>query len=299
MRKHLEYYAVRTLLGASRFMPRPVLYGLARLIVERSYAPGGRRERRILEHLALAFPDKSAKDLDRLVEEYRWHKAHFYTEMVLMLTNRMDYRGSIVNLKEAQEKIEALRKQNERGIVFLVSHYGNWEFLAQFFAINGFPGTLVAKAQSKNPLIDERIIQPYRQRFGHRVVERKGALRSIARILKKREGVGMHIDQMIPPPNGIEVQFFGHRAYASKSMAQMKLKFDPLMVPIFAVRKGREQFRILIDEPIEYVADEIDASDEKLRAITQCYTNVLEKQIRREASQWEWAYQRWRKPNNE
>lgn len=296
MRKRLEYYAVRTLLGASRLLPRPALYGLARQIVERSYAPGGRRERRILEHLGMAFPEKSTETLHGLIDQYRWHKAYFYAEMVLMLTGRMDYRGSVVNLEEAQQKIEALRKRNERGIVFLVSHYGNWEFLAQFFAINGFPGTLVAKAQSKNPLVDQRIIEPYRRRFGHRVVERKGALRSIARVLKRREGVGMHIDQMIPPPNGIEIQFFGHSAYASKSMAQLKLKFDPLMVPIFAVREGRERFRIVIEEPIDYVANEIEDPEEKIRAMTQRYTNLLEKQIQKEPMQWEWSYRRWRKP---
>jgi KDO2-lipid IV(A) lauroyltransferase len=294
MRKRIEYYTVKSLLGISHLLPRSALYGLARRIVEKSYAPGGRRERRILEHLTLAFPEAGEEELSRWVEEYRWQKAHFYAEMVLMITGRMDYEKSVVNLEEARQKIEALKEINERGIIFLVSHYGNWEFLAQFFAVNGFPGTLVAKAQSKTPLIDQGIIQPYRRRYGHKVVERKGALRSIAKNLKNREGVGMHIDQMIPPPNGIDVRFFGHSAYASKSMAQLKLKFDPLMVPIFALREGREQFRVLIGEPIEYVAEEIEENEEKIRAMTQRYTDTLEKQIRRNPSQWEWSYQRWR-----
>ncbi|WP_457607682.1 lysophospholipid acyltransferase family protein [Nitratifractor sp.] len=298
MRERLEYWGVRGALGLSRLLPRGLLYPLAEGVVERSYGPASpRRYERVLEHLAIAFPDRPREDLESIAAEYRRQKAAFYAEMVLMGTGRFDYEGAVVNLEEAREKIEALKARNERGMVFLVSHYGNWEFLAQFFALSGLPGTLVAKEQRKNRLIDERIIQPYRRSFGHRVIERKGALRSIARILKNREGVGMHIDQMIPPPNGVLVDFFSHLAYASKSMARLKLRFDPLMVPIFAVREGRERFRILIEEPVEYRAEEVEETEEKIRRMTQRYTDILLERIRREPAQWEWSYKRWRRPN--
>ena len=294
MKKRLEYYGVTALLAASRLLPERTLRALARQVVERSYGPGTKRHARILEHLAIAFPGEENGKLEHLAKEYRWNKAQFYSEMVLMVTGRFDYEKAVVNLDEAKEKIERLKAKNERGMVFLVSHYGNWEFLEQFFALNGLPGTLVAKEQQKNPLIDEKIIQSYRRGFGHRVIERKGALRAIARILKNREGVGMHIDQMIPPPNGVLVNFFGRPAYASKSMAQLKLRFDPLMVPIFAQRVGEGKFHIHILDPEEYIAEEVEESEEKIRQLTQHYTEILEEQIRQDPSQWEWAYKRWR-----
>jgi len=295
-KQRMEYWGVRIGLGIGRLLPRGMLYPLASRIVKGSFGPGSRRHGRILEHLAIAFPEASPEEREAIATEYRWHKAHFFVETLLMLTGRFDYEGSVVNLDEARERIAALKGRSGKGILFLVSHYGNWEFLAQFFALNGFPGTLVAKEHRRNPLIDERIIGPYRRGFGHRVIERKGALRAIARILKSREGVGMHIDQMIPPPNGVLVDFFGRPAYASKSMAQLKLRFDPLMVPIFAVREGRERFRILIGEPEEYRAEELEDRDEKIRCITQSYTELLEERIRREPAQWEWSYRRWRMP---
>jgi len=296
MKQAFEYHTVRALLGAARYLPRKSLYALARQITERSYAPGSRRDERILQHLAIAFPEMNLESRREIAARYRWHKAHFYVEMVLMLTGRFDYEKSVVNLEEARERIARLKEQNRRGMVFLVSHYGNWEFLAQFFAVNGLPGTLVAKAQSRNPLIDEKIIQPYRKGFGHRVVERRGALRSIAKILRDGGGVGMHIDQMIPPPNGVLIDFFGRPAYASKSMAQLKLRFDPLMIPIFASREGKEAFRILIDEPVEYKAQEYESAEKKIQAMTQRYTGILENRIIEDPAQWEWAYRRWRMP---
>lgn len=297
IKEYAKYYAVKSLLGVSTLMPRSMLYGMAQQVVDRSFAKGGRREARVIKHLSRALFDESKEQLQNLLDEYRWHKAQFYTEMLLMLTKRMDYTNSIINLEEARQKLKALRRANRNGILFLASHYGNWEFLGQFLAINNLPATAVAKEQSKHPLIDERIILRTRQAYGQRIIKREGALRHIAKILKKERGViGMHIDQMIPPPNGIDVQFFGQRAYASKSMAQMKLKFDPLMVPIFAIRKGRGHFRILIEDPIDYKAEEISDYEEKIRAITQRYTDVLERRIRKEPAQWEWYYQRWRAP---
>ncbi len=275
-------------------MPKGLLYALSRQIARRIFAPHSRRYRRVLEHLRIAFPGKSSEELEAIAREFVQNKGAFYAEIVLMLTDRFDYEAAVENLREAQERIERLKAHNKRGMLFLVSHYGNWEFLAQFFALNGLPGTLVAKEQRKNRLIDERIIQPYRRRFGHRVIERKGALRHIARIFKNQEGVGMHIDQMIPPPNGVLIDFFGRPAYASKSMAQLKLRFDPLVVPIFATRTAPGRFRVEILNPVEYTAKEVEEPEEKIRLMTQRYSDILAEQIRRHPAQWEWNYKRWR-----
>ncbi|WP_456432110.1 lysophospholipid acyltransferase family protein [Nitratifractor sp.] len=296
IRHTAEYWGARSLLAATRLLPRRATLALSRGYVRSAFSPDSSRFARVLEHLAIAFPEMEEAQRLAVAREYLEHKAAFYAEVVWMLTDRIDYDASVVNRDEAVARIEALKRRNERGMVFLVSHFGNWEFLAQFFAVHGLPGTLVAKAQHKSPLIDERIITPYRRRFGHRVIPREGALRQIARILRAREGVGMHIDQMIPPPNGVKIEFFSREAYASAAMARLKLRFDPLMVPIFAVREAPGRFRIEIGEPVEYTAEEIEDENARIVAITQRYTDILEAMIRRHPAQWEWSYKRWRMP---
>jgi len=296
IKEHIEYYAVVGLLAFSRLLSKRALFSLTYFILKRFYPPNSSRCSRIKEHLSFAFPDATQEQKIAILNGYLKHKASFYTEVILMITDRIDYKESVINLKEAKKRIEEIKKNSKRGVIFLVSHYGNWEFLAQFFAINGMPGVLVAKEHKKNALIYKKIIDPYRKSFGHKVIERKGALRSIVRILKSGGGVGMHIDQMIPPPNGVLIKFFGKRAYASKSMAQLKLTLNPLMVPIFAQRVELGKFHIHILEPIEYKANELNDTDKKIEAITQYYTNVLEDKILQEPSQWEWAYKRWRVP---
>lgn len=294
MREIVEYLGVKSLLLLLKVMPKSLIYKISQLVVNLSYGEKSKREARIKEHLSFAFD--SSKTVDEIYHDYLWHKASFFGEIALMISGRFDYKNAVVNLNEAQKKIEHLKSINQNGMVFLVSHYGNWEFLAQFFAINGLSGTLVAKSHKKNRLIDEKIIQPYRRAFGHRVIKREGALRAIAKILRAKEGVGMHIDQMIPPPNGVEVEFFGKSVYASKSMAKLKLKFNPLVVPIFAKRVGRGEFEVIIKEPVEFIAEDIDKIEDKIAKITQKYTEILENQIISSPEQWAWEYKRWRRP---
>ncbi len=294
MRKRLEYFGVRLLIWIAKKLPKDRVFDIAKFVVEKSYGVGSKREERIKNHISFAFEDKSR--VDEVYQEYLYHKASFFAETALMVAQRVDYRDSVINLKEAEAKIHHLKTTNQNGVVFLVSHFGNWEFLAQFFAINGFAGTLVAKEHSKNIYIDQKIINPYRRMFGHRVIKREGALKKIAKILKNREGVGMHIDQMIPPPNGVEVEFFGRGVYASKSMAQLKLKFDPLVVPIFAKRVEFGKFEIVIKEPQEFVAENLKDKNERVKAITQYYSKILEDEILLSPAQWAWEYKRWREP---
>jgi len=294
LKETLEYFGVKSLIGLAKILPKSLIYKIAEIVVQKSYGKGSKRENRIKKHLSYAF-EKEEK-IEKIYQDYLWHKASLFGEIALMLAGRFEYEKVVVNLQEAKTKINDLKTTNQNGVIFLVSHYGNWEFLAQFFAINGFAGTLVAKEQKKNRLIDEKILQPYRRAFGHKVVKREGALRAITKILKNKEGVGMHIDQMIPPPNGVEIEFFKKRVYASKSMAQLKLKFNPLIIPIFAKRVGREKFEVMILDPVGYTASNIQNKDEKIQKMTQKYSKILEEQILKDPAQWAWEYKRWRKP---
>ena len=296
--KHkIEYYSISSFLKMSRLLPRSILYIMSKTIISLSYSiNGARRKKRVLEHLKIAFNTK--KDLDSLYRAYIDHISSFYVEILLMITNRLNFNKAVVNTNEALSKLKSLLNRGDRGIILIVTHYGNWEFLGHWLAINGLNGAVVAK-QMKNPLIDKNIIIPFRTKFGNISIERKGALISISKVLKSGGGVALLIDQMIPPPNGIEIEFFNKKVYATKSIATLKLKYDPLVVPVFAQRVGREKFKIIINEPIEYKGEDFTGKEDKIRAMTQIYTNSLQKQIKKCPAQWQWSYKRWRLPKQE
>jgi len=271
------------------------LYALSEKMVRRSFASKASRIERVKENLLIAFPEVDERELEKLVEGFFVHQASFITELILIKTGRFDFTNSVVNEKEFLARLDRLKRANEKGIVFLVAHFGNWEYMGHLFALNGIVTHVVAK-EMKNSLIDEKIIVPFRTMHGNVSIERNGAVLAMSRVLRRKGAIGFLIDQMIPPPNGTLIEFFGKKAYASRSLAQLKLKFDPLVVPIFAVREGRGKFRVIIDDPIEYIASESDDKEERIRLMTQRYTDAVEKRIKEYPSQWQWSYRRWRIP---
>jgi len=295
MKESIIYYSTTISLSISKLIPKSILYKISELSVDRLYNRNEKRRERIYEHLKIAFGNNESIDIDRVYNDFLAHLSSFYVEMLLMLTDRLDYNNAIVNKDEALSKITPLINRGDRGLILLVSHYGNWELLGHWLGINGLNGAVVAR-DFKNRLINENIIIPFRTKFGNASLDRKGALISISRLIKRGGGVALLIDQMIPPPNGIEIEFFGKKAYALKSVAGLKLKYDPLVVPVFAKRVGREKFEIIIEDTIEYKADEYDNLEDKLKAMTTLYTKHLEDRIKETPAQWQWAYRRWRIP---
>jgi len=158
LRQEVEYMGIKSLIWLIKRVPESFIYKVSEKIVKKSYGRGSKREKRIKKHLGFVFKDKNK--IDEVYNEYLQHKASFFAEIALMIGGKFNYEDAVINLKEAQNKIGELKSINKSGMIFLVSHYGNWEFLAQFFAINGLPGTLVAKEYRKNVYIEKKIIQP-------------------------------------------------------------------------------------------------------------------------------------------
>ena len=117
---------------------------------------------------------------------------------------------------------------------------------------------------------------------------------SMSKTLKKGGAVGLLIDQKTEQHNSVKVNFFGRLADTTFSVAMLKLKFNPLIVPVFIARQSDGVYEIIINDPIEYIADEIDDKEKKLEAMTLKYNQSIENIVRQYPAQWFWMHNRWR-----
>ncbi len=294
MKDYFEYFLFKILLNSTRVLSVKIVYRLSIFITSFTYSKKPSRVERVKRHLKIAFNTFTEEEIDRYYAQFIEHIGSFYAELILMATNRLDFDNAVVNKEEAKKKVSRLKNRGERGLILLVSHYGNWEFLGHWLAKEGLYGAVVAR-EFKNKIINEKFIIPFRTMYGNRSIDRKGAIVSVAKELKEGGGVALLIDQMIPPPNGIKIKFFGKDAYTLKSAAQLKYKFDPLVVAVFAQRVGIGKFKIIINEPVENECNNL-SKDNCIKELTQIYTNELEKQIKKSPPQWQWNYRRWREP---
>jgi KDO2-lipid IV(A) lauroyltransferase len=207
-----------------------------------------------------------------------------------MLVDRFDIDAAIVNFEEAEEKLNNLVKSSPKGIVVVTAHFSNWELAAHFLAKHGLPMLAVGR-KGNNTYIDEEITLPFRSKYGNKPTTKHKAMLAMAKRLKNAQAVGLLIDQKSGDLNSAKVDFFGTPAETTLSVALLKSKFDPLIVPIFIARQESGKYKMIINEPIEYEGDD---REDTLVSLTQEYTTAVEDIIRQYPSQWFWMHNRWR-----
>ena len=94
------------------------------------------------------------------------------------------------------------------------------------------------------------------------------------------------IDQRVS--EGIKVEFFSNLALTTTLPAQLALKFNLDIVPVFIERTNSKNFIIEFKDKIN-----INKFSNKIE-LTKKLNEILEQMIRRNPSQWIWTHNRWK-----
>lgn len=182
---------------------------------------------------------------------------------------------------------EALKQ--ERGVILLAAHVGNWEWLGVALAMAGFPVASVIKRQPNDE--HTRILNEYREMAGIKIFSRGTTeLISTARALKQGNCLGLFADQDAGP-NGLFVDFLGKAASTPAGPAVFAKKFKCPVVPVFILRKPEGGHRIVFHEPLYY--QDAGNGDEDIYDFTKKTANIIEETIRQYPDEWLWFQKRW------
>ena len=179
-----------------------------------------------------------------------------------------------------------------RGVMYFTGHFGSWELQVIVHAYRFGPIVMVARTLD-NPLL-ERMIERLRGRAGTRVVPRRGAVRGLLGALKRRESVGMMIDQHMHDRSALEVTFFRRPASTTSAIAALALRTGAPVIPVFALPMPRGRYRLVYEPPVEPPGPD---DPDPVRTYTQRCTDVLEEYVRRYPHLWLWMHRRWRAPS--
>ena len=108
--------------------------------------------------------------------------------------------------------------------------------------------------------------------------------------LKNNFSIALMVDQRVS--EGKRLPFFDHMALTTTLPAQMALKFNLDIVPIYIARKTNNNFKMQIYEPIK-ILKKFDSETNKLNISIQL-NKILEQMISRNPGQWIWTHDRWK-----
>lgn len=181
------------------------------------------------------------------------------------------------------------------GVIFLTGHFGNWEAMAVFYALMGYPVDVVVR-DLDSPIID-KFVRWVRTKAGNRIVSKGRSMRELLKLLSKGNIAGILLDQNVSWNEGVFVYFFDRLACTNKGAALLAMASKASVVPTFILRKGKTH-KIIIGK--ELVVN--NTGNRTLDQIenTARFTKVIEDFARGYPEQWFWLHQRWKsRPDND
>jgi KDO2-lipid IV(A) lauroyltransferase len=283
------YAAVRVAICVVQALPRPTCErgarGLARIIARRLKIRRGV----VRDNLRTAYPAWSEGEIDRTIEGM-WE--HF-----LLMVVEIAHAGRVIQKTTWRRhlRIHDMEKMvrllwSDRPKVILSGHYGNFELAAYLFGVFGFRIYSVAR-ELDNPLLDTFVTR-FRESRGQRILPKKGSAPDVSGALEANGAIGLLGDQAAGP-KGCWVEFFGRPASVHKAIGLFAVSSGaPVMVCSATRRSGLFDY----DLRIEGTADPAEGGPETagLREVSQWYTSLLERSIRRAPEQYWWVHRRWR-----
>ena len=285
----LEYLTARFLLFAFGLLPLRAALFLGSKLGRGFYCFSGRLRRTGNRNLELAFPEMRQsqrrillhgcfESLGRLLGVF----SHFATANPGTLRQMIDCEGL--------EHIEAAR-QSGRGVILFTGHVGAWELSSFALSLFGCPLSFLVR-RIDNPKI-EKLIEGRRTRLGNRTIDKRSAAREMLQILQTGGTLGILVDLNTLDREGTFVDFFDVAASTTFVLAKLALRTEAAVLPVFAPwDQDRRRFLLKVDQPLSFERTGNDAED--ARRLTQLFTNVVEKYVRRYPDQWLWIHRRWK-----
>jgi heptosyltransferase II len=236
-------------------------------------------------NLRIAFPEWNNEQVRRNGRD------HFKTVTAnllcsLVLTQKPDEANAYIDISPliaAASKIKAASS-----VIWVINHIGNWELfiLAPRWLQN--PLWAVIYQKLSNEFLD-RHVQQSRESSGVLTIDRAEGLHRGVTTLRAGGMLGILIDQHAGD-KGVWTPFFGRLASTTPFPAVLAKKTGAALMPVSIVTCGVARWRVEVD-------DFIPSQGSSTSEITARINLSLEKQIRKNPSDWFWVHNRWKTPN--
>ncbi|MBI3314026.1 MAG: lysophospholipid acyltransferase family protein [Candidatus Omnitrophica bacterium] len=281
----IEYACLRILVGILNSLPMPVCVWISQGIGDLLYFAMAKRRKIALYNLNIAYgnslPEEEKKRIAR--QSFR----HMVTALV-------EFFRIPVILKEAHNRFIFegtehldLAFSKGKGIVFVISHLGAWEYLAFLPYLRGYPCSVVVRP-IRNPYIYEWI-QGLRKQTQLNPIDKSKAVRKVLTELKNNHLAAVLIDQWAGP-EGVWVDFFEKPTSTTSIPVRFAKKTGCVLIPAYCLRIGSGRYKIHVDPEIEIH----DQTGEWEIKTTLALNQWLEKTILAYPEQWSWVHRRWK-----
>jgi len=289
------YAAIFVMIFISNLMPRKLWLRLCGLLGSLVYYVASHSRKLSLRHLTLVYKsEKSPTEIKQLTKNV----------FRMLGMNAGDLiRGYRIERYEDFKKIRAINGIEHveaayakgKGVMFLVSHMGAFEFTATELSFRGYKPLIIGTPVKDKKLND--LLWAQRIKLGATAVERGKDTLKVIKNLKAGGTMIILIDQDTKVKSRF-VNFFGMPCATPVGAAIIAMKTGAAVIPtIIHLRDDlMQEINCYPEIPVTITGDE----EADMIALTQKMSDATEMEIRKHPAQWVWMHERWKtKPGEE
>lgn len=283
----LLYILVYPILWLLSKLPMQILYVKSTVLFFLIYHVIGYRKKVVKDNLALVFPEKTQEERNLISKLFFKHLCDIIVETIKAFT---------ISEKEIRERFVFTNTEilddyyaNDRSILLMTGHYGNWEWSGILNKLMPHQGHAVYKTLVNKQL--NALVKKTREHFGATLITNKKIVSVLYRKWRKGEKTLTYILSDQTPKMGafkyhdtflgIDVPMFTGTEELAK-----KLDFAVLYLKVEKAKRGyyTATFVPLADNPKEYPDFQI----------TRMFFDALENQIHEKPEYYLWSHKRWK-----
>ena len=241
------------------------------------------RSNKIIKQNLKIFSSKRPHVKEKKIIEEMW-KNYGMTFIEYIFLNFFRKNNSHMSIK-GQKILEEI-KVKKKPVIFISGHFANFELMSMEITKNDF--SLATIYRPLNNVFLNPFMEFLRKKYicKNQIEKGLGGVREAMSYLKKNFSIALMIDQRVS--EGENISFFGKNALTTTLPAQLSIKLNLDIVPVFIERDINNNFIIEFYKPInnKNFKNKILLSEELNR--------VLEKMILKNPCQWIWTHNRWK-----
>jgi KDO2-lipid IV(A) lauroyltransferase len=246
--------------------------------------------RRVIDNLNLALPDMLPNDKKKIAINSWKNIAYIPYDFIMAKYNPEKLNITIQGL----EHLENLKAQN-RNALFFSGHNACWEIFRIAAHRHTIDSAIIYRAFN-NRYFDSYARNLMNHGFAPIFQKNPFGIRKMLKYLRDTHSDnGGHIlmlnDQRLS--KGISVPFFNKNALTAPSAAELALRYDLALIPIFVTRTDIGHYTVIIHPEID-VNNSDTTIDKKINIILTKMNKIIENHIRLYPHEWFWLHRRWR-----
>ena len=258
-------------------------------IIGKYFGPLFRKKAIAKKNILIAFPNINETSIDQIIDNMWRNIGSIFGEYI--------HLNKFSILDEEKNKIVftnknnlQILKNNKKPIVFFSGHFSNFELMAK--CLRELEFNIGAIYRPLNNIFLNPIMEFIRKKYICPIQIEKGSngTKKLIKHISNNNPLALMVDQRLS--SSIRVPFFDQPATTTITPAQLAIKYDALLVPVFLKRLEKTNFEFFIEEPL--ITNQTNDYDKDIFNITQIMNIKIEEFIKRDPAHWLWSHDRWK-----